>query len=199
MRGILREEGFYVTGILTGCFVHDLCNRLQILIDGYEDGGRSDILEALYGLQESVKEFLSLVRHREIEFVPVDFRGLIEDVSRFLRPYLRRKGVKLRTGGYAEASAEPLLIRSALLNLVVNAVEAGAKEVVIAVYEHPDCVLVTVDDDGRPFAPTSYGLGLTSVEFVAKVHGGGLLFNRFAKVVLKIGKSRDKKIDFCRV
>lgn len=203
MRGIVFEDGAHVAAALLGCFVHDLCNRLQMLVcrcsdkDASRENGEtlSDVEEGLLSLREDVERFLSLMRKKCVRFSSVDFRSLLEDVGKFVRPFLRRNGVRLRINGEGEAFAEPALLRSALLNLIVNAVEAGAKEVVIAVQEEVDDVVVTVDDDGRPFDCTENGLGLSSVKFVTDIHEGTLTVGQLVKVKMRISKRINKKID----
>ena len=234
MGGVLFENGAHVASTLLGCFVHDLRNRLQMLVSSCaqkkaeEEHGDvlSDIEEGLLLLWRDVENFLSLIRRKSVRFSYVSIRSLLEDIARFTRPFLRDRGVRLRIGGdatrtrpsgvsvtedtalgakrvssgsggiSAEVFGEPSLLRSAILNLIVNAVEAGAKEVVVAVYDRPDCVVITVDDDGHPFDSDSYGLGLASVEFVAKLHNGSLITDRLVKVELRISKERNRKIDF---
>ncbi len=140
-------------------------------------------------LTQLTAHYLQLARRSPAQLAPTDLAGLLEDVLRLLDAELDRAGVALTTDF---AILEPQLVdgnqlRQAILNVVRNAVEAGAQELRLRLAAEDDQVHVSLTDDGpgmdaedmdRAFDPffstkaTGTGLGLAITQQILEDHGG---------------------------
>lgn len=139
--------------------------------------------------------YLALARRPVPHRVDGDLSRLVAEVIDLLAPEMAAAGVDLRRGAQVPARAwfDVDQASQALINVVRNAAEAGAREVVVAVALASDGVSVVVDDDGpgipaearervlEPFYSTraqGTGLGLAVVRQVLDDHGGTLVLGR---------------------
>jgi signal transduction histidine kinase len=130
-----------------------------------------------------------------------DASALAEEVVRLARPVAEHLGISLATdakpGGMPEFGGDPSAVRAALLNLVVNAIEAagGGGSVGLVVRHDTEAGRIRFDvtDDGagpaaelagllfEPFVTSKLegvGLGLAVARQVAEQHGGTLTWER---------------------
>jgi two-component system, NtrC family, nitrogen regulation sensor histidine kinase NtrY len=160
-----------------------------------DDGGileecTGTIIGEVEGLRRLVDEFSRFARMPSLALKPTQLARLLEGVAALYEE--TRPGMVLRIdadGGLPVVEADGDQLKRALLNLVDNAVEAGATEVVIAAQAHRDGqrVQLVVADDGpgipadvrdRIFLPyfstktTGMGLGLPIVHQIVTDHGG---------------------------
>jgi signal transduction histidine kinase len=168
--------------------------HLRILLDTARDRGLPE--DVLGELEREVLEVDALVDQllasSRLDFGTLERREL--DVALEAARALERLGVDasvldVESDG-CTVSADPTLLRSALANLVRNAVDHGGGVARIAVRRLADTIEVEVDDDGPGFARDdlphvfepfyrgrgdggSLGLGLSLVERIARAHGGG--------------------------
>ena len=147
-------------------------------------------------LEQVTRDFLKFARPEELSPEPVDVAELADEVLGSFRRELSAGGVRLRRRfGQAviRASADRVLLKEALANLVRNALEAmpsgGDLEVEVSLSREGHDVGIAIADTGeglagkdidellRPFYTTKEGgsgLGLSVVEKVAALHGGSL-------------------------
>jgi two-component system, NtrC family, sensor histidine kinase HydH len=146
-------------------------------------------------LDALVGDFLKLVRGYELKPEPVDLELLLADLLRFVEPENARLGVRARVAadpGARFVQADPGLLRTALLNLVLNAQQAmaeGGGELLVESRGRDADVEVRVTDTGSGIAPEllekvfrpwfstkegGTGLGLPTARRIAEELGGDL-------------------------
>ncbi len=140
-------------------------------------------------LTDVTAHYLQLARRPKARLEPEPPAEIVAEVERLLRPELEARGVVLRS----EVPALPPVpldgnqMRQVLLNLVRNAVEAGAKVVTLRAATTDQALELSVADDGAgmtteeaqrafdPFfstKPTGTGLGLAITRQVVEDHAG---------------------------
>ncbi len=148
-------------------------------------------------LEEEVNGLLALGKPADEEPELVRIDALLEEVRRLLGPRCDHAGVRLETSPSPDASilGRPKAVRSAVLNLALNGIDAaGAGGVVrLSATRSPDGINLAVSDSGpgppdsirdsirEPFVtgkPEGVGLGLAVADAVAGMHGGSLEWRR---------------------
>jgi signal transduction histidine kinase len=160
-----------------------------------EDSGGLEILAKIEAgftaLDATVNDLLSFTAHRNPQWETFLVSDLIEEVCESLGPQLESQGidVDLDVPPNTLLDADRELVRRAVLNLVLNAVDAmpHGGSLVVTSYEGQDGFELEVADSGpglteqdqkRLFEPfystksTGTGLGLSVVCHVAEAHGG---------------------------
>ncbi len=159
-----------------------------------DDGGlleecTATIIGEVEGLRRLVDEFSRFARMPSFTPRPTDLQRLVESVVGLYgetHPTVRLRGDLAGDLPTIEADGDQL--KRALLNLVDNAVEAGATEVMIATgWDGGEHIRIVITDDGpgipsdlrdRVFLPyfstktTGMGLGLPIVHQIVSDHGG---------------------------
>ncbi|RME20216.1 MAG: hypothetical protein D6798_20925 [Deltaproteobacteria bacterium] len=187
---LARSERLALVGQMLAQITHEVRNPLnamslhaELLDEELADLGDDSearamlqtISEELSRLERVTARYLDLSRRREPELAPTNPTALVEGVLRTDEELWRRAGARVRldgeVGGVVELAADTL--RRALHNVVRNAVEAGAHEIVVHVARQGERLRVTVDDDGP-------GIGSEDLRrvfdpfFTTKVKGTGL-------------------------
>ena len=150
------------------------------------------IMKETRRLEEVLDNFLRYARRRPLALAPLSINDLISDVLTFLKPETRRSRIELETRFDAtnpEIQGDQSLIKQALLNVVLNAVEAMPEggRLEVATEPHATGVRVTVTDTGAgidaedlPKVYDAYfstrrggtGLGLAITRRIIEGHGG---------------------------
>jgi signal transduction histidine kinase len=144
-------------------------------------------------LDDFVSEFLRFARPPRLNVERLAVRPLIADLAAFIAPECSKKGVALDVDlrGPEVASVDGFQLKQAILNLVLNALQAtpAGGHVVVGTSGDKRRLLVAVSDDGEgmsaeakknaftPFFTTreeGTGLGLPLVRRVVEQHGGSV-------------------------
>ena len=151
--------------------------------------------ESLLRLVDDVLDLSAMASGRyEIRREPVDLAAVARAVVAEAQGIARTRNVHLTLDAPAEAEvyADPVALRRALVNLVVNAVEHAGGEVAVTVEGHERGLAVAVRDNGPGIAPSELkrlfkpfergrmaeargaGLGLAITLGLVELHGGTL-------------------------
>ena len=146
-------------------------------------------------VQEILQNYLSFTRPlQEVRPRPVDLGPLVSDTLVVLSARADGARVRLYAQGDATADADPRRLKEALLNLVVNAIEATPPggEVAVEVKPAEEGAEIVIRDTGRgmpaetlrrigtPFFTTredGTGLGVVLARSVIAQHGGSLRYD----------------------
>jgi signal transduction histidine kinase len=217
-RRLSQAETFATVGRLTGGLAHELGSPLNVIgvrAEAIADDPRApepvrrqgrEIGAEVDRITQLVQALLHVARRREVAAEPVDLTAVITAVAAEIAPLARAARVHVdvaRSDAGASADAapptvpgDPTLLRHAILNLAVNAVQAlathaGERRVVLRVVHDAHAVRVLIDDTGpgvpseqlervfEPFFTTKAvgegtGLGLALSRGIAEEHGGAL-------------------------
>ncbi len=173
----------------------------QMLLDSLEEDSplrehAGVILRNATTCKHTIRGLLDMAAFPKPEACEVDLPELVADVSSVLRPLVGKTNHEIRVKSNADVSvlAADLQLRQVLVNLVLNAVQAGGGEkgvVTIHTSARNDDVIIDVEDDGpgvppdivehifKPFFSTKptgvgTGLGLPTSRRIVEAHGGTL-------------------------
>ena len=208
-----RAEKLAAVGTLSAGLSHEIKNplnaaalQLTVLERRLKrlDNVPPETFEPLAIVQAEIKrlasfldEFLQFARPREVVFAALDAAELVRKVVGLLEPLAGAAGLSLeaRVAGSIALQADPDRLQQALVNLVLNAIQATPSGgwVRVAADADGDQVLFTVEDNGpgidqavrerifEPFFTTKHsgsGLGLPLVHSIAQQHDGTLTVER---------------------
>ena len=157
--------------------------------------GRFEIIRSeLQRLENLVRQFLSLAAPSSVELQTINLAEIVGYVCELLRPEAAARGIELVMSlpeGLPPLVADSAQLKQALINLVINAIQAiernGRIEVDVRADPDSGACLLRVSDNGpgvsdekrtaifEPFFTTKSegsGLGLWIVQQIATAHGG---------------------------
>src|SRR6185436_3971591 len=216
-----RAERLAELGTLTGGLAHEIKNplstiqlNLQLLQEDLtpENPAYSRVVNRLKiceretgRLREILDDFLRYAGKIEIQRTKVELNRLCEDLVDFFWPQAQLGRVQLRLkrfGADVFVNADERLLKQAVLNLMLNAVQAmpSGGELILAVSDGPQEAVIDVIDTGsgidaevisRIFdayystKKSGTGLGLAMTRRIAEEHGGRV------SVTSEVGKGSD--------
>jgi len=152
------------------------------------DEARAIVEEEIAGLRRLVDAFSGFAKLPRVEPKPLDLAVVVDDVVREQRELEPPTAIELvPPKAPVTVAGDRLLLRRALVNLVENARQAGAKTVRLAWTPEGDAARLVVSDDGPGVAselaprifdpyvttkPHGTGLGLAIVKKTILEHGG---------------------------
>jgi signal transduction histidine kinase len=144
-------------------------------------------------LDDFISEFLRFARLPKLNIERLPVRFLLADLAAFITPECSKKGVALSLdlGGPETARVDGFQLKQAILNLVLNALQATSAggHVVLRTSGDQRRLEVSVSDDGEGMSPETRervftpffttreegtGLGLALVRRIAEQHGGSV-------------------------
>jgi signal transduction histidine kinase len=157
--------------------------------------GRFEIIRGeLHRLENIVKQFLSLAGPSSLELQSVEVAKVVRHVGELLRPEAATRGIDIVLQvpeALPHLSADPVQLTQALVNLVINAIQAvgggGRVEMVVRAEPEEERLAIEIHDSGpgiplerrsaifEPFFTTKAdgsGLGLWIVQQIITAHGG---------------------------
>ncbi len=156
--------------------------------------GRFEIIRSeLQRLENLMRQFLNLAGPSSADFQVVAVSDVVRYVCDLLRPEAAARGIELvlETGEAPPMTADPAQLKQAVINLVINAIQAVERDGRIEVRVRADpgagTCAIRVSDNGpgvpgekraaifEPFFTTKSGgsgLGLWIVQQIATAHGG---------------------------
>ena len=197
-------------GTLTGGLAHEIKNplstvqlNLQLLAEDLtpDNPAYPRIVNRLQTVQKETSrlrdildDFLRYAGQLELDRQPTDLNELLEDLVDFFLPQAQAQRAKLRLRRSEEplvAEVDSKLIKQALLNLMINALQAMPEggELILSAARQDGQALVDVIDTGKGIAPEALekifdayytskkggtGLGLAMTRRIVREHGGEL-------------------------
>jgi nitrogen fixation/metabolism regulation signal transduction histidine kinase len=148
------------------------------------------IIQEIRRLEQVTEHYLDLARRPAPSIEPEDLGALVTSVCRLEAPAFAQAGIALAHRVPAiplVAPADGNQLRRALLNLLHNALQSGARSVQVQLMAEDGRAVLTVADDGRGVDPASLarvfdpffsrrskgtGLGLAITRQIVEDHGG---------------------------
>ena len=184
---------------------HDNRTRPSILLSG--NGGRvvidttpdfrfQALREKIDRLDAVVKRFLDFARPMDVHLEPTQLSELLKEVLEIARPQLQKSNVQvaqLLPIGVPEVFADRALLKQAVLNLVLNAIEAmpNGGKLLLTLNRRGYAAEITVGDTGKGIPlenrqkifqlffttrPGGSGIGLASAFRIVQLHNGSIDF-----------------------
>lgn len=185
---LARLERLNIIGEMAAGVAHEIRNPMTV-ITGYlqmmqvrpekiSQEKIEMILEEMGRVNGILSDFLSLARNKQVDKVPTELGGLVEELEPFIMAECNKRGIQYRaylSDGLPKIVADRKEIKQLILNLVCNAVEAMGQHGELAIF-------TTVAEQGARLvvADTGYGISSEQVEkifnpfFTTKADGTGL-------------------------
>jgi signal transduction histidine kinase len=197
-------------GTLTGGLAHEIKNplstvqlNLQLLAEDLspENAAYPRLVNRLKTVQKETSrlrdildDFLRYAGQIELDRHPTDLNELLEELVDFFLPQAQQQKAKVRlklADHPLIAPVDPKLIKQAVLNLMLNALQAMPEggELILSASQNDGHALIDIIDTGRGIPPEAIdkifrayytskkggtGLGLAMTQRIVKEHGGTL-------------------------
>ena len=204
------SERLAAVGRITAGVAHEVKNplnsmrlwleNLKELLPPETDGAAQQAVRVLDveidRLDAVVKRFLDFSRPMDVRLAPTQLRELLEEVLEVAKPELQRANVhvaRLLPIGIPEVFVDRGLLKQAVLNLVLNAVEAmpNGGQLQLTLSRRGEMAEITVGDTGKGIPienrqkifqlffttrPGGSGIGLASTFRIVQLHNGSIDF-----------------------
>ncbi len=206
-----HQERMLVLGEIAAVMAHEMNNPLaaismfsQMLLDGLDDSSplyaHAEVVHRnTLSCKRTIRSLLDMARTSPSHSEAFDVRDLVADVVEFLRPVAERGQTTLNVDAEANeglVDGDEIQLRQALVNLVMNAVQAGGTAergvVMIGTLDRGEEIVIRVRDKGpgipeelrervfEPFFTTKpagegTGLGLPTTRRIVEAQGGRLI------------------------
>jgi signal transduction histidine kinase len=203
---LLQEERLAVVGRLSSAIAHEIRNPVSAIVsalstanrEGLSSSDREEMFQIAgkeaSRLEKLTTDFLAYARPRGLQKTLSALDDTLGYVADVCRPRAAERGVPIRTHatGGLEAEIDAGQMQQALVNLVMNAVEASSPDGGVelrGVADGESSVRIDVENRGpavppetmarifEPFfttKPQGTGLGLAIARNIARAHGGDL-------------------------
>jgi signal transduction histidine kinase len=145
-------------------------------------------------LRAILDDFLRFAGRIELARQPTELNELLDELADFFSPQAQVQGTRLRvskSGGPVIADVDPKLLKQAILNLMINALQAMPEggELILSLASAAGDATITVTDTGPGISPDAItrifhayfttkrggtGLGLAMAKRIVEEHGGRL-------------------------
>jgi signal transduction histidine kinase len=164
--------------------LNSIALRLEMLrsqVAGEESGTESEIAilsEEVTRLDRVVRTFLDFSRPVEMALQDVDLAEVVAEIVHLLEPEAERGGIRMR---YARPSTAVVvngdsgLLRQAVMNVAVNAIEAmaGGGSLTFEIAANPETCTLAITDTGPGIPPESREK-IFQLYYTTKSHGSGM-------------------------
>lgn len=206
---LLLEEKLAAVGRLSSAIAHEIRNPVAVIASALSTASRAGLdvseREEMFGiaakeasrLEKLTTDFLLYARPRGPERAPTSVDDTLGYVIDVCRPRSSQKGVTItaQEPGELVASVDAAQVQQALINLVINAVEAsapGGRVVLRAIPAGNGLIQIDVENSNGPIPaetvarifepffttkPAGTGLGLAIARNIARAHGGDLVLS----------------------
>ncbi len=204
-RELARKNRLADLGQMASHIAHEVRNSLvpvtlylSLLRRGVADEGSRELVDKIAAgftaLDATVNDLLNFTADRDPQRQSFVLRGLLEDLFGSLAPQFAAQGIRthLDVAGEQAVSADRDMLRRAILNLLLNALDVmpDGGELIVSAHAGATGLSIEVADSGpglslearqRAFEPffttksNGTGLGLAIVERIAAVHGGDII------------------------
>jgi len=205
---LLMAEKLSMTGKIARSIAHEVRNpltnlnlALEQLIDEIPNEKEDAVLYAdiikrnANRIEQLISEMLNSSKQKQLQLKSITLNEVVDDAIQFARDRIRLSSIELETN-YEEniprSQLDKELLRNALLNIIINAVEAMSQDtgkLEISTFTNNNKVFVSIKDNGKgiskedlenlfdPFytdKKSGMGLGLTSVQNIVHSHQGSI-------------------------
>ncbi len=206
-----REKKIFSMGKLASSFAHEVRNPLntismiiqQIAFSPNLSDSQKEMIEIvkkeISRLNEIVKEFMEVSKTPELDIERIEISSFLTEICKFYKNALKKdsKKIKLEIDDGFTVELDYLKFKGVVINLIQNAFEADADEVLIKVKKVENFGVISIIDNGKGMSEEEKerafdlyfttksegsGLGLPYVQRIVALHGG------FVKLESKEGK-----------
>jgi len=195
--GVAHEIGNPLNSIkLTVSHLKNISSR-QELDEASFNTYADSILGEVNRLDAIVRDFLTLAKERELSLQSYNVDKLIGEIIRLIRKDAQKRGIEIKAdipSATRNIQIDPQMLKGAILNILINAMEASEKDqtIKVSLVESDGRIVIEVADEGqgappeianRVFDPyfstkaSGTGLGLTLTRTIIEKHSGEIAFD----------------------